>query len=47
MEEKAALIPKNKFTYFEDIKFAFFKKQPVTKYNLDKIRGDVLGSNYL
>jgi hypothetical protein len=42
--EKAPIIQKNQYTYFEDIKFAFFNGQTITHYDPDRLRNDVLSS---
>ncbi len=46
-QENSPIIQKINFTYFEDIKFAFFDGQAITKYNLEKIRKDVMSSEYV
>ncbi|CDW87851.1 male sterility protein [Stylonychia lemnae] len=46
-QEKAPIIPKNNFTYFEDIKFAFLNGQTISHSDPNRLRYDTLNSNYV
>lgn len=46
-EETTALIRKNDFEYFEDLRWAFFNGKPILQQDLGQIRRDVMASSIL
>lgn len=46
-EETTALIRKNDFEYFEDLRWAFFNGKPILQQDLSHIRRDVIASSIL